>query len=108
MGLWESGALEGSRDHPSSARRLGAAPARAAGEVMRPWGSSPQHSCGTSISCSRLLRLVTRGFAATRCFSPSQRFADVVMARGVDYPDRVDGKTPVPRNDASQNPLASK
>ena len=69
---------------------------------------SPQHSGGTSILCSCLLVLVTRGFAGTLFFSLGQSFPDLVTARGVDYPDHVDGKTPVPRNDASQNLLASK
>lgn len=49
-----------------------------------------------------------QGFAGMLFFSPDRRFPDLVTARGVEYPARVDGKTPVPCNDASQNLLASK
>lgn len=58
--------------------------------------------------CSGLLVLATWGFPGTLFFSPGRRFPDLVMARRVDYCDRVDGKTPVPHNDTSQSLLAGK
>lgn len=72
-----------------------------------PWDTAVTDSCDIGLvlwaSSAR-----DWGFAGTLCFSPCQRFPDLVTARGVDCRDHVNGKTPVVHNDGPQNLLASK